>query len=171
MSQLKKSEIRALRKSLPSRPEQVVLVLENIQYARNVAAMFRTADAAGVNRIFLTGISKQPPFGKELQQVSRHKEKSVQWQYFQDTNSVINKLKGDGFFIIAIELAEGAISHQELPAAIEGKQKICFILGSEVYGVKESTLQATDLQVYVPMYGKGASLNVTASGAVVLYSF
>lgn len=171
MAQLKKAEIRQLRKLHPPRPSHIAIVLENIQYARNVAALFRTADAAGVEKIMLTGVSHTPPFGRELQQVSRHKEKSVHWQYYKDTESVINKLRSDGYKIIAIELAQGAVPHYELASHLEGVDKVCFVLGSEVYGVNKRTLDIVDLCVYIPMFGKGASLNVTTSGAVILYSF
>lgn len=171
MKQLNKKEVKQLRRELPGRGKEITLVLENIQYARNVAAMFRTADAARAGRIFLTGISKVPPFGKELQQVSRHKEKSVHWEFFDDTSKAINRLKREGYFIVAVEITDNAIPHYELAKLIEDKTKVAFVLGSEVYGVKNATLELCDASVFIPMYGKGASLNVTTSGGIILYSF
>ncbi len=58
-----------------------------------------------------------------------------------------------------------------MKAELKDKTKICFIAGSEVYGVTRQTLEKIDLSVYIPMFGKGASLNVSSSVAVVLYSF
>lgn len=171
MKQLNKKEVKQLRRELPSRGKEITLVLENIQYARNVAAMFRTADAAKAGRIFLTGISKVPPFGKELQQVSRHKERSIYWEFYDETSKAINRLKREGYFIIAIEITDNAIPHYQLAELVADKDKIAFVLGSEVYGVKNATLELCDASVFIPMYGKGASLNVTTSGGIVLYSF
>jgi len=173
MQALNKKEAKKLFKEQPKREQHVELVLENIQYARNVAGMFRTADAAGVSKIYLTGISQKPPFGKELRQVSRSKEKSVHWQHVtkEDTASLMEKLKREDFYIIAIEIAENAHSLSELPKLISGKEKICFVAGSEVFGVTKSMLQYCDTAIFIPMYGKGASLNVTTSVGIALYSF
>lgn len=153
------------------RDKEIVLILENIQYARNVAAIFRTADAAGVSKIFLTGISKTPPFGKELMQVSRSREKFLTWEYFESSGQAIKKLKENGFKIVGIELAHNSIMLENLKSALKNVDKVCFVAGSEVFGVKESTLNECDNTVIIPMYGKGISLNVSTSVGVVLYSF
>jgi 23S rRNA (guanosine2251-2'-O)-methyltransferase len=173
MQALNKKEAKKLFKEIMRRPQQVELVLENIQYARNVAGMFRTADAAGVSKIYLTGISQKPPFGKEMRQVSRSKEKSIHWQHVtkEDTGALMERLKRDGFYIIAIEIAENAYPLSDLPKLITGKEKICFVAGSEVFGVTKSMLQYCDAAIFIPMYGRGASLNVTTSVGIALYSF
>ncbi len=171
MRQLTKKEIRKVSKDNFKREAEIYLILENIQYATNVASIFRTADAAGVRRIYLTGISKTPPFGKELRQTSRNKEESVEWKYEEHAGDVINKLKNAGFYVVAIELTDNAMYLDKLPQALVGKKKICFVAGSEVFGIKKVTLEKCDSSVTIPMYGKGASLNVSTSVAITLYSF
>ena len=71
MKQLRGKKVKKYFKDFPKRPQKISLILENIQYAKNVANMFRPAESAGVEKIYLTGISKCPPFGKDLQKVSR----------------------------------------------------------------------------------------------------
>ncbi len=171
MRQLNKKEVKKKYKSFPKREQEIYLILENIQYARNVAAIFRTADAAGVRRIYLTGISQKPPFGKELKQVSRHKEESVEWMQEEFSGDVIAKLKKQGFMIVAIELTDQSVPLDELSGKLRGVEKICFVAGSEVFGTKKTTLEKCDLGVEIPMYGKGGSLNVSTSVAIALYSF
>jgi tRNA G18 (ribose-2'-O)-methylase SpoU len=171
MKVLKKKEIKKLVNKQSNRDKTIFLILENIQYARNVASMFRTADAAGVRRVYLTGISHKPPFGKELSQVSRKKEESVEWMYKETSGIVINELKAKGFKIIAVELTDTAMELSNLSQSIRNDDKICFVLGSEVYGVTNATLSKCDSSVFIPMYGKGASLNVSSAGAIVLFSF
>lgn len=171
MKQLRKQEVKKLFKTFPKRNKEIYLILENIEYARNVASIFRTAEAAGVRKIILTGISKVPPFGKELQKVSRHKENSVPWEFEQDTGRSINTLKKLGFKIIAIELTDNAISSYDLQKEIAKDTKVCFVAGSEVFGVKKTTLERCDTSVIIPMYGKLASLNVSTSVGIILYSF
>jgi 23S rRNA (guanosine2251-2'-O)-methyltransferase len=171
MKQLKKQEIKKIFKEFPKRKQEIYLVLENIQYAKNVANIFRTADAAGVRRIYLTGISQQPPFGKELRKASRNKEQSVEWMYKETTGEVINTLKKQGFKVIAIELTDESINLSKLSDSLKDEKKVCFIAGSEVFGVTKTTLEKCDKSVVIPMYGKGASLNVSTSVGIVLYSF
>ncbi len=171
MRQLNKKEIKKFLKKPLKREKEIYLVLENIQYANNVASMFRTADAAAVRRIYLTGISHKPPFGKDLQKTSRHKEDSVEWMYEESAANVIDKLKRQGFKVIAIELTDTAKHLFELPEVIENDEKICFVAGSEVFGITKTTLAKCDESIYIPMFGKGASLNVSAAVAIVLFSF
>lgn len=171
MRQLTKKEIKKTINKEFKRDIEVYLILENIQYARNVASIFRTADAAGVRRLYLTGISQKPPFGKDLQKTSRHSENSVEWMYKETTGEIINTLKSNGFTIIAIELTDNAFEVSDLKAKVKDLKKICFVAGSEVYGVKNTTLDRCDMSVFMPMYGKNASLNVSASVAITLFSF
>ncbi len=169
MRQLKKKEIKKATK-IYKRDTEIILLMENIQYARNVATMFRVADAAGVRRIILTGISKLPPFGKDLKKVSRNKENAVEWISKESASRAIPELKAKGFEIIAIELTDTSMELKDLPNHIKNKKKICFIAGNEVYGVINKTLEKCDAAVQIPMYGKGASLNVASSVAIVLFS-
>ncbi|MBU0976033.1 MAG: TrmH family RNA methyltransferase [Patescibacteria group bacterium] len=168
MKQLTKKEIKKTFKKL-KRSKDMILILENIQYARNVASIFRTADAAGVMKIFLTGISHKPPFGKDLVKASRHKEKVIPWEYNTSTGNVIQKLKKNGYTVIAIEITDFSIPHSRLEQEIKGNRKVAFIAGSEVYGITRKTLEKCDLSVHIPMIGKGRSLNVTTSVGIILF--
>lgn len=169
MRQLRKVEIKRVMKE-EKRGKEIYLLLENIQYARNVAAIFRTADAAGVKRMYLTGISQKPPFGKELKQASRNKEESLEWQYKETTGEVLQTLKKLGFYIVAIEITDKAIRLDKLSDELNNQKKICFVAGSEVFGVNKATLEKCDASVYIPMYGRGASLNVATSVGIALFS-
>ena len=171
MRQLTKKEVKRAGKETPKRDQEIYLILENIQYATNVASIFRTADAAAVKRIYLTGISQKPPFGKDLRKTSRSKEDSVEWMYEEISGDVMAKLRKLGFFFVAIELTDNSTLLSDLKDDLKDKEKVCFIAGSEVYGIKKSTLEKVDLAVAIPMYGKGGSLNVSTAVGIVLYSF
>ncbi len=163
MQPLNKKLIKKLNKQFKHKKE-IYFVLENIQYARNVASAFRIADALGVREIILTGISHKPPFGKELQKVSRHKERSVHWRYFKTTAKAINFLRANNIEeIVAIEQTNTAKPYYEYNFG----QKYALLVGNEAYGVVKKTLQRLDKSVFIPMYGKGASLNVHVSLAIV----
>lgn len=146
-------------------PKEVVVIAENIQYARNVASLFRILDAVKAKELILTGISQKPPFGKELQKVSRHKELSLPWKYFEHPGNEINKFKKQGYEIIALEITDNSVHY----AKRKYSSKVCIVIGNETYGVTKGTLEKADSSVYLPMYGKGASLNVTMSLVVLCY--
>jgi tRNA G18 (ribose-2'-O)-methylase SpoU len=171
MKQLRGKHAKKFIKSIPSRPYDIVAILENIQYAKNVANMFRTAEAAGVSKLYLTGISHTPPFGKGLKKVSRGSENKVKHEYCKDTTEVIPILKEKGYKIIAIELTDEHFLLEDLSIYIKDIKKICFIVGNEDSGVNRSTLELCDTAVTIPMYGKNISLNVNVSFGVVLFSF
>ncbi|MDQ6984869.1 MAG: TrmH family RNA methyltransferase [Candidatus Dojkabacteria bacterium] len=168
MKQLRPKEIKKKFKRT-KREKTVYVIAENIQYARNVASMFRTADAAGVRRIYLTGISHTPPFGKELVKVSRSKERNVAWMSRKVANKTIDLLRREGFFTIAVELTDRSIDMSELPEIADEHDKICLVVGSEVHGVTKATLESCDLSVHIPMYGAGKSINVALSLGIILW--
>lgn len=165
MKQLRSLELKRFNKSNQKHNKKIVLILENIQYATNIAGIFRTADAIKVEKIFLTGISLQPPFGKDLQKASRQKEKSVQWEYHDNSGKIINKYKKNGYQIVGVEITDESVNFNDFEFA----DKVCLVLGSETYGIVKTTLERLDASVFIPMYGKGASLNVGVAAAVTLF--
>ena len=100
MQQLRGKEAQKYFNSLPPRKHDIMLVLENIQYAKNVANIFRSAESAGVKKIYLTGISRKPPFGKGLRKVSRGSETKVAYEYVTDTLEILPKLKEENYHIM-----------------------------------------------------------------------
>lgn len=166
MKQLNPKELKNFYKQNNLKHDKdIVIILENIQYARNVASFFRTADALKVSKIYLTGISKTPPLGKDLKKASRNKELTVPWEYVKDITRTIEKLKTDGFTITALEITDKSIPYNKF----NYPKRIAIIAGSEVYGVTKEKLEQCDNAVYIPMYGKGKSLNVHVALAILCY--
>ncbi|MCC7304500.1 tRNA methyltransferase [bacterium] len=143
----------------------IVLIAENMTYARNVGSLFRIADALRATKVYLTGESHRPPFGKDLSKVSRGKEKVVTWEYMQLTLDTIAKLKDEGYTIIAIEQCEGS----EVYTDIEYPEKIALLVGSEMFGLAKKSAESADRAVIIPMYGKGGSINVHVALAIVAF--
>ncbi len=165
MKQLRGIELKRFLRKIKHPGAEVYLLLENIQYARNVAGMFRTAEAFKVKKIFLSGISRKPPFGKDLQKASRKKEQRVPWEYIEASGNVINKFKKRGFDILGLEITDNAMALEKHKTS----KKTLLVVGNETYGITQSTLDKLDKTLYIPMYGKGSSLNVGVACAVTLY--
>lgn len=168
MEQLQGIKLRRFKKALKKSGLEIILVLENLQYARNVAEVFRIADALKVKEVALTGVSQTPPFGKDLQKVSRFKELAVKWKKFATSGMAIQEYRKQNYQAIALELTDTAIPVNEYRST--GTGKVVLLVGSEVYGINKGTLEKVDAAVYIPMYGKGASLNVAVSVGICLYT-
>lgn len=155
--------LRTHRKA--NRPKRsIVLLLQSVEYPANVGSVFRMADGAGVDEVILCGITPRPP-QPTIDKVSRHKHKSVRWRYVADSAEIILKLQADGYEVIAIELADDAVPYTEF----DYPEKVCLVVGNEDHGVTNATLAACDDTIFLPMYGKGLSLNVHVALSIVTY--
>jgi len=144
----------------------VVLVLDNIRSAYNVGSAFRTADAFGVDRVFLCGICENPP-SVQIHKTAIGAELAVPWEHADDTLETVLRLKAEGYTIISVEQTENSVClHDFVPAA---GGKYAFVFGNEVDGVQQSVVDASDLALEIPQYGTKHSLNVSVSVGVVLF--
>ncbi len=170
---------------------EIVAVLHNVRSIHNVGSIFRTADAAGVKKIYLSGITPSPTdrFGKHRPQftkVALGAEKYVSWD--ASTNfpravlKLLQNLNGEGYKIYAVEQSKKAIPFNKLK--VGSKDRIALVFGSEVRGLPSSILKAADKIIEIPMrgavvrqayhprrlggYGK-ESLNVSVAFGVVVY--
>jgi 23S rRNA (guanosine2251-2'-O)-methyltransferase len=157
---------------------EVYLLLHNIRSVHNVGSIFRTADAAGVTKIFLSGYTPTPVdrFGREVKELSKVAlggELSVQWEYIQTPNALIPKLKREAkkaqnnFKIIGIEQDEKSIDYKKVN--IEKSESVLFIVGSEVEGMSKELLKKCDIIAEIPMKGTKESLNVGVSVGIALF--
>lgn len=142
----------------------IIVLCQSVEYPANVGSIFRLADGAGASELILTGITPTPP-NATIDKVGRYKSLRLPWRYAADPLPVIEELKNKGYAIIAIEIADSAVPYYEFSYP----EKVCLIVGHEDHGVTKATLAACDSAVFIPMYGKGLSLNVHVALAVVLY--
>jgi len=146
------------------------LILHNIRSAYNVGSIFRTADACGISKIFLTGYTPTPldNFGREVKTISKTalgSEKSIEWEYFSQPSIIIRKLKKKRVEIIAVEQDKKSIDYKK----IKIKKSTAFVLGNEVRGLSKQLLTQCDQIAEVPMQGKKESLNVSVTAGVILF--
>ncbi|MEI6581020.1 MAG: TrmH family RNA methyltransferase [bacterium] len=147
-----------------------VLILHDIRSTQNVGAMFRTADAAGMNKIYLTGYTPAPldRFGKkrgDIAKASLGAEEFVSWESRKSLTSLLIKLKKEEYQIIAIEQAKNSINYKK----VKLQNKNAFIMGTEVTGIPKSILNKCDIIAEIPMKGKKESLNVSVACGIALF--
>lgn len=143
----------------------ITLILHNIRSRFNVGAIFRTADAAGVEEIYLTGITPAPPHPK-IDKVALGATKYIPWEKNWRIDLVIKKLKKDGYQIIALEQSKKSIPYYKFKA----KNKTALILGAEIKGLSKNILKKCDAILEIPMQGKKESLNVAVACGIVLFA-
>ena len=139
-----------------------------------MGSIFRTADGAGVEKIYLCGITPSPfdRFGKirpDFAKVSLGAEKSVAFESIKNTEGLIHKLKSEGCQILALEQSEKSIPYTRLAMPDSRSSKLCLLLGTEVEGVPESILALADQIIEIPMRGKKESLNVSVAFGIAIF--
>lgn len=156
----------------------MLLILHNIRSVHNVGSCFRTADAAGVERIILSGYTPTPidRFNqprKDFAKVSLGAEKSVPWQQVKTLGPMLATLKKQDYFLVAIEQDERSTPLFDFkpPKSANGKTKpLAIILGNEVRGISKPLLQKCDAILEIPMRGKKESLNVSVTAGIALFA-
>ena len=163
----------------------MVVILHNIRSLHNVGSIFRTADAAGVEKIYLCGITPSPVdvFNKPRQQltkVSLGAEKYVEWdasnRSARATLKLLEGLKKQGYKIFAIEQSKKSIPYYSYKFRKRGvmmyhnTSKIVLVLGNEVKGLPASILKRADKILEIPMRGRKESLNVAVAFGIVVFN-
>jgi 23S rRNA (guanosine2251-2'-O)-methyltransferase len=149
------------------------LVLHNIRSILNVGAIFRTADAVGVKKIYLTGYTPIPEtrgrkFGNDrLKKTALGAEKTVPWEYHAHAWRLLEKFKTEGIHIVALEQSSKSVDYRHY----KPKFPLALVVGNEVRGLSEEILKKCDAVVELPMKGKKESLNVSVAAGIALYKF
>jgi tRNA G18 (ribose-2'-O)-methylase SpoU len=146
----------------------IILVLDNIRSLNNIGSFFRTADAFNVQKIYLCGITAQPPH-REIQKTALGATESVEWEYVEDVNGLVERLKDQNVRICSIEQAEKTTLLNEL--TLDSKETYALVFGNEVEGVNQLVIDQSDEIIEVPQFGTKHSLNVSVCAGVVLWEF
>lgn len=146
----------------------LVVVMDHVRSLYNVGSVFRTADAFRLQGVMLCGITATPPH-PEIHKTALGAEDSVQWTYEKDTLSAIERLRSEGYTLLAIEQCEGSTMMQNfLP---DKDRKYAVVMGNEVKGVQQSVVDACDGCLEIPQFGTKHSMNVSVTAGIVIWHF
>lgn len=152
-------------------PHSHFLVLADLRSAYNVGAILRTADAVGINTVFICGNTPCPidRFGRivrEIEKTALGAQNSVAWEYVQDARQCIETLKRANITVLALEQDSHSIDYREY----EPDGDTALVLGSETDGVSPDVIAACDGCIEIPMRGKKESLNVSVAAGIAMYA-
>jgi 23S rRNA (guanosine2251-2'-O)-methyltransferase len=142
----------------------VSILLDNVRSLYNVGAFFRTADAAGIEKLYLAGITGHPPH-KSLKKTALGAEERVAWVHTWHAADALRRLRERGYEIAAIETSMHSVDLFDW----QPRFPVCVVFGHEVEGLQANVLEACDTHVRIPMLGLKHSLNVATAGGVVMY--
>lgn len=181
-----KSQKAPLTRSVQS--TELILVLPNIRSAHNVGSMFRTADAAGVTKLYLCGHTPSPidKFGrvsgpqKEIAKTALGAEKDIPYEYVENFSTIAKRLKKEKVVLIGLEQHKDALKLEQkkdiatlrkiVDAATKSGSTIALVVGEEVSGMTASEIKYMDHLIEIPMYGNKESLNVSVATGIALYA-
>lgn len=144
----------------------LIVVLDNIRSCNNIGSVFRTSDALLIEKIYLCGITATPP-NNEIRKTALDAEKSVDWEYCENTEDTVSNLQKNGYKVYAIEQVENSIMLPDFQP--EESKKVALVFGNEVKGVKQSVVDICDGSIEIPQYGTKHSFNISVSAGIVLW--
>lgn len=170
--QLTKAELRDIKSKNYDRKtfkeikrNEIYILLDDFKVHHNIGTIFRLADAILAKKVFLCGKTKTPPNYK-ISKSSRGAEKWVDFEYYENAEEIVKKLKTEGVEIVSVEITDKSIDYKEY---LPNSNGVCIILGREYDGVSQNLLNLSDKTIHLPIYGMCNSINVSTAGAVVLY--
>ena len=144
----------------------LIVVLDNIRSLNNIGSVFRTSDAFAIEKIYLCGIAATPP-NKEIHKTALGATESVDWEYVEDTLTLVEKLRKEGVYTCALEQAKESVMLQDFK--VIPNQTYAVVMGNEVKGVQQEVINACDVCLEVPQFGTKHSLNISVTTGIVLW--
>lgn len=146
----------------------LILILDDIRSLNNIGSFFRSADAFNVEKIYLCGITAQPPH-KEIHKTALGASETVAWEHRKSIADLIKELKSQGTLVASIEQSEQTVLLQDIVKL--PKRRTALIFGNEVDGVNQEAINLSDCVIEIPQFGTKHSLNVSVCAGVVLWEF
>lgn len=144
----------------------LIIILDDVRSLNNIGSVFRTADAFKIKKIYLCGITAQPPH-REIQKTALGATESVEWEYRKDVLTLIKELQAENTEVYALEQIENSISLEEFKP--NKTKNTAIILGNEVMGVAQNAVNLCNGYIEIPQFGTKHSLNISVSAGVLMW--
>lgn len=144
-------------------------ILDNLRSAFNVGGIFRTADGAGLDHLYLCGITPTPSAHPTMAKTALGAESTISWSVHHNSLSLAERLQAEGIFLLALECTAGAIPIQEFSLQSLKGRSVGLVVGHERAGVDPGLMACCDAVIALPMVGRKASLNAAVAFGVAAY--
>ncbi|MFI5144823.1 MAG: RNA methyltransferase [Ignavibacteria bacterium] len=143
----------------------VHVICDNIRSIYNVGSIFRTSDAALIEKLYLSGYTPHPP-RPEIEKVALGSTNSVPWEYHKSPLEIAQRLKSSGIKIVPLELTTNSKNYFDLSNT---DFPLCLVLGNELTGVSNDVIDIADFALEIPQYGFKHSMNVSVSYGIAVF--
>ncbi len=147
---------------------KLILILDNIRSLNNIGSVFRTADAFRIQKIYLCGITAQPPH-RDIQKTALGATDSIEWAYAKETLNIVEKLKQNGTKILSIEQADDSCMLQYYN--FNPNETYAMVFGNEVKGVQQTVIDHSDEVLEIPQFGTKHSVNISVSTGICCWTY
>ena len=153
----------------PFTPKQypIYILCDGLQSPANMGALFRIADAFGVEQIVFCGAEVLIKSSR-LRRTSRNTHENVPYIQVEDLTPSVVKLEKEGYEVIALEITQASIPLQKFET--NPNQKIALVIGNEKNGISQKLLELCNKQVHIEMHGENSSMNVVQATSIALYA-
>lgn len=145
------------------RPHKINVILEDVRSALNVGAIFRTSDGAGVEKLYLTGITPYPPHNR-IPKTALGSVETVPWEYNKNSYEVAKKISKE-MPLVAVEIAPKAVNYTDF----KFPEPVAIVMGNEISGISKEIMDLCIATVKIPMFGTKESLNVATAYGIIVY--
>lgn len=149
-------------KSIKRHP--IYVMADNIRSIYNVGSIFRTSDAALIEKLYLTGYTPYPP-RQEIEKVALGATEAVPWEYIKDPLDAVKRIKNHGVKIVPLEITQNSRNFTEIETT---EFPLCLILGNELTGVSNDIIKLSDFSIEIPQYGFKHSINVSVAYGIAV---
>ena len=163
LEELNRLSIEDFKKSAK---DPIIVLLDNVRSLNNIGSVFRTCDAMGISKVYLCGITAQPPH-REIRKTAIGATKSVDWEYAENALEIIKKYKKLNYSLIAVEQTSKSIS---LENYTHNMGKTLLIFGNEIDGVSQNLIDECDISLEIPQYGTKHSMNISVTTGIIIWT-
>lgn len=146
----------------------VSVILDDIRSLNNIGSVFRTCDAFRIKKVYLCGITAQPPH-REIQKTALGATESVEWEYHDSAKDLVMELISQGSEVMALEQTIDSNSLESIE--LDAGQEYVLVFGNEVKGVSQNVIDNCCGVIEIPQFGTKHSLNISVSTGIVLWDF
>ena len=146
--------------------DPIIVLLDDVRSLNNIGSVFRTCDAMGIKKMYLCGITAQPPH-REIRKTAIGASESVAWEYEKNASEILTKYRNLGYEIIAVEQTSNSMFLENYQLT---NKKILLIFGNEVNGVSQNLIDLCDLSLEIPQWGTKHSMNISVSVGIILWN-
>ena len=143
-------------------------LLDNVRSALNVGAIFRSADGAGMAKLYLCGITPTPAEQEAVARTALGAEKRLAWEHANNAVEIAQSLLAAGHKLVVLEPMEDALDifSWQIPA---DWQAVVLAVGNEIAGTDPGLVRVASLTLKLPMTGLKGSLNVASAFSIAAY--